>query len=94
MAALIKLRVPDSVKNTLRKLHPLLKNKIRGGLDAITQNPTLGKTLKKELSGLSSYRVGHFRIIYRIESTKIIEIIAVGPRKNIYLETYRLLKKA
>ena len=34
-----------------------------------------------------------FKIIYRISSKQIIDIIAVGPRKTIYEETYRIIKK-
>jgi len=34
------------------------------------------------------------RIVYRISGKKFIDIIAVGPRKNIYQETYKLLKKS
>ncbi len=44
-------------------------------------------------SGLRSYRVSRFRIIYRLVQEKRIEIIAVGPRERIYEETYRLVTK-
>ncbi|MCL5277189.1 MAG: type II toxin-antitoxin system RelE/ParE family toxin, partial [Deltaproteobacteria bacterium] len=50
--------------------------------------------LKDELTGLRSFRVGSFRIIYRISTRKIIEIVAIGPRERIYEETFRLLKKS
>jgi hypothetical protein len=34
-----------------------------------------------------------FRIIYRISSDRIIEIVAVGPREPIYEETFRIFCK-
>jgi hypothetical protein len=37
--------------------------------------------------------LGTFRIIYRISDQKLIEIVAIGPRENIYEETFSLLKK-
>ncbi len=85
------LLVPDSIVKLLRKMHPQLKRKVRAALDEILANPDCGKSLKLELAGLRSYRVGRFRIIYRVRPEKIIELVAVGPRKTIYEETYRLI---
>ncbi len=51
------------------------------------------KLLRDELAGLRSFRVGRFRIIYRISGKKLIEIVVIGPRECIYEEIFRLLKK-
>ncbi|MBW1774034.1 MAG: type II toxin-antitoxin system RelE/ParE family toxin [Deltaproteobacteria bacterium] len=59
----------------------------------MTKEPDFGKPLKDELEGLRSIRVNRFRIIYRIEGSKVIQIVAIGPRSSIYEETYRLIKK-
>ena len=85
------LRIPDAMVNRIRGMHPQLKRKIRAALDEIIHNPVCGKQLKLELAGLRSYRVGRFRIIYRITPDKTIELVAAGPRKTIYEETYRLI---
>jgi mRNA-degrading endonuclease RelE of RelBE toxin-antitoxin system len=50
-----------------------------------------GKDLQDELTGLKSYRIGTFRIIYRLVEKHHIEVVAIGPRKNIYQETYRII---
>jgi mRNA interferase RelE/StbE len=76
----------------LRSLHPDIKKKIKSALKMISEDPCVGKALKDELEGLKSYRVKRFRIIYQIEKDKEINIVAVGPRANIYEETYVLLK--
>jgi len=44
------------------------------------------------LARLRSFRVGRIRIIYR-ESQDAIDIVAVGPRKSIYEETLRLVRR-
>ena len=88
-----KLRVPDQVAKLIRKSHPELKRKIRSALERIQADPQVGKHLKDELAGLRTYRTGRFRIIYRSSSHNIIDIVAVGPRRIIYEETYRLIKK-
>ena len=88
-----KLRVPDGVVALIRGCHPQLKRKIRAGLRHILTEPDSGKSLKEALEGLKSYRISRFRIIYRISSKQIIDIVAIGPRKNIYEETYKIIKK-
>ena len=77
----------------IRGMHPHLKSKIKASLLTILADPNSGKAIRDELVGLRSFRVGHFRIIYRIASTKQIEVVAIGPRERIYEETFRLLNK-
>jgi mRNA interferase RelE/StbE len=88
-----RLRVPDETADFLRSLHPGIKRKIKAALNLIASDPGAGKSLRDELRGLRSFHVGRFRIIYKVTSKRIIEIVAIGPRKTIYDETYRLLKK-
>ena len=89
----LKLRVLVEIVAFIRGCHPQLKRKIRAGLQHIVTEPESGKSLKDELGGLKSYRISRFRIIYRMSSKKIIDVIAIGPRKTIYEETYRIIKK-
>jgi mRNA interferase RelE/StbE len=90
--SLYRLRVPDSVAEMLRNMHPESKRKIRASLQIILGNPNEGKGLRDELAGLRSMRVSRFRIVYRVRRN-IIEILAVGPRTRIYEETARLIKR-
>lgn len=90
---LYKLRVPDDVADLIRSMHPHIKKKVKSSLKMILSDPESGKELKDELSGLRSFRVSRFRIIYRI-SGKQIEIAAIGPRERIYEETYQILRKS
>jgi mRNA interferase RelE/StbE len=87
-----RLRVPDEVALLVRGMHPDLKRKTRASLKTILADPSSGKALKNELAGLRSFRVGTFRVIYRV-MRNMIEIVAIGPRERIYEETYRLLKR-
>lgn len=88
-----RLRMTAETTDFLLSLHPEIKRKIRAALDIIASEPGAGNCLHDELKGLNSFKVGPFRIIYRIASKRIIEIVAVGPRKAIYQETSRLLKR-
>jgi mRNA interferase RelE/StbE len=88
-----RLRVPGPVAELVRGLHPELKSKVRAGLDVIRTDPSVGKELRDELAGLRSLRVGRFRIIYRIAPRRLIDLVAIGPRRTIYQETLRLLRR-
>jgi mRNA-degrading endonuclease RelE of RelBE toxin-antitoxin system len=87
-----KLRVPDEVAELVRGMHPTLKRKTRATLKTILADPSSGRALKNELAGLRSFRVGTFRIVYRV-IRNVVEIVSIGPRERIYEETYRLLKR-
>jgi mRNA interferase RelE/StbE len=93
MPSQAKLRVADDVKALIRNLHPILKKRVRAGLEEILEDPFCGKALKDELAGLRSLRIRRLRIIYRLSQQGRISIVAVGPRKNIYEETFRILSR-
>ena len=88
-----RLRVPGRIEELVRGLHPDLKRKIRAGLDVIRTDPAAGKELRDELAGLRSLRVGRVRIVYRVAGRRLIDLVAIGPRRTIYQETLRLLRR-
>jgi mRNA interferase RelE/StbE len=89
-----KLRVPDHIVSLIRGMHPVLKKRVKAALSQISNDPYCGKALKEELSDLRSYRIKRFRIIYKASKKKQINIIALGPRKYIYEETFRIIGKS
>jgi mRNA-degrading endonuclease RelE of RelBE toxin-antitoxin system len=62
-------------------------------LKAILSDPHGSNPLRHELEGLKRFKVGWFRIICRKPSRDTIDIVAIGPRKDICEETYRLVRK-
>src|SRR4030043_357828 len=63
---------------------------IKKGLSALKK----GKAKLYTLEGLQSIKVGKFRVIYKTATDKrIIQVVAIGPRKTIYEETLRLLQR-
>jgi mRNA interferase RelE/StbE len=88
------LRVPDAVAALVRSMHPQLRREVRAALQAIQESPaTAGKALRDELVGLQSFRVRHWRIMYRVMPEHYIDIVAIGPRRHIYQETYRIISR-
>lgn len=92
MGASFRVRVPTALADALAAFHPDLKRKIRAGMDAIGDDPAVGKPLREELEGLRSLRVGRFRIVYRV-GRQVVEVVAVGERTTIYQETLRLVRQ-
>jgi len=81
-----QLRVPTEAAQLIRSLHPAIKRKVRAALWAIVEAPTSGKPLKEELVGLRSYRIGRFRVVYRIADDRSVEVVAIGPRSYSFSE--------
>ena len=74
-----------TARTLIRHLHPDLKTIVRRRLKALSENPSAGKKLEKELAEYFSLRAGRYRIIYKINDTdKVIEIHYVGHRKDVY----------
>jgi len=58
-------------------------------VDALREQPEIGKPLRRELEGSWSGRVGRYRVIYRW-SRGLLAVVLVGPRATIYEEASRL----
>jgi mRNA-degrading endonuclease RelE of RelBE toxin-antitoxin system len=85
MAGDYKLIYSATSRDQIKKLHPQLKPLVKSKIEKISENPYVGKSLQKELSGYISFRAKRYRIIYKVkEDFKIIEIHYIGHRKDIY----------
>lgn len=67
------------------KLDGAVKERIHKAIIRISEYPELGKHLTGLLSGRWSYRVGDWRILYKIRKAEvIILILTVGHRSRVY----------
>ena len=88
-----KLRLPEHLVVLIRDLHPEIKGRILGSLRTLDMEPYTGRRLKDEMEELRSLKVKRLRIVYRLATQEEIQIVAIGPREQIYEETYRLIMK-
>ncbi len=66
----------------IKKAHQLAINLV---LQDIKETPSVGKPLTRELTGKFSYRVGVYRIIYKVSKTdKVVYILTAGHRATVY----------
>jgi len=71
----------EKVFRSDRKLYQRFLN----AFQAISQDPTQGKPLHGELKGLSSYRMGSYRILYEVHHGRLVVVIVdLGHRKDVY----------
>ncbi len=68
-----------------KKLRKTVRARVREALISLESRPHAEKRLHGDLRGNYSLRVEKLRIIYSIsERDKIVQVIAIGPRKKIY----------
>jgi mRNA interferase RelE/StbE len=69
----------------LKKLPSPTKKRVTSAIEQVLLNPYTGVRLRGELEGLLRWRVGNYRIIYKIDEGKhLVILIDVGPRKSVY----------
>jgi mRNA-degrading endonuclease RelE of RelBE toxin-antitoxin system len=88
-----RLEMPRTLRTLIRHLPPELKAKVKAALRSIAENPYRAKELGEELAGLRSCRIAKSRIIYRIVRSTV-EIVALGPRAEIYERAAAELSKS
>ena len=82
---MFKIKLTAKAKKELKDISKLYKNAIAEAIGEIKQDPFSGKPLSRELIRKFSYRVGDFRIIYKINKRdKIVIILTAGHRSIIY----------
>lgn len=80
-----KLIISPRAKKELKKLKDSHKIAIVSVLDEIKEDPFSGKSLTRELTGRFSFRVGVYRIIYKInKKDSIIDVLSAGHRGKVY----------
>ena len=78
-----RLVMAQDVRDLVSHLPPKFKRKTKLALQALSKDPYQAKELRDDLEGLRSFRVARSRLILRIKG-RTIEIVAFGPRKDIY----------
>lgn len=81
-----KLKITDQAKKQLKAISKVYQqHAIYAALEDIRSNPFSGKPLIRELFGKYTYKLGTYRLIYKInKKDRIVYIINVGHRSIIY----------
>ncbi len=89
-----RVRYTPEAAGRIRRLHPQVKQEIREAIRTLLDSPLEGHVLQYELSGYRSYRIMRsYRIIYRLnDEERTIDVVFVGPRRNVYEELLSLVR--
>lgn len=80
-----RIKYTDEALKTIEGMDKIIKKRVKKGIEYLARDSKQGKMLTRELRGRWSYRVGDYRIIYRIYHQElIIMVLAIGHRKEIY----------
>lgn len=80
-----RIIISPRAKNQLKSIKKIHKNALESVIEDLKDDPFLGKPLGRELAGKYSYKVGVYRIIYRIyKQDKTVQIISAGHRSTVY----------
>lgn len=82
---MFKLVISPQAQKELKRISKEHQRAIRIALSDLKEDPFLGKSLTRELTGKFSYRVSVYRIIYKIsKQDKVVSILTTGHRSTIY----------
>lgn len=77
--------VAPVAKKDLKTIARIYRKGIAEAIDTLKDDPFSGKPLTRELTGRYSYKVGVYRVIYKInEKDKVVYVINAGHRATIY----------
>jgi mRNA interferase RelE/StbE len=77
--------IPPHVAEIIRHLPPELKQSIKRSVRSLSADPSPGDPLIGKLSGLWSFKVRRFRIIYEWDrKARVLRIFAIGHRREVY----------
>ena len=75
----------EEAARRIGKLDKAVKDRVEKAVDRLAAHPELGKRLTGLLSDRWSYRVGDWRILYKIRKTQLIVLVlTVGHRSKVY----------
>ena len=75
----------EEAAKLIGKLDGPIKERVRKGIIRLSEHPELGKRLTGLLNDRWSYRVGDWRILYRIRKAELLVLIlTVGHRREVY----------
>lgn len=75
----------EEAARRIGKLDKAVKERVGKAVKKLSEKPELGKRLTGLLSDRWSYRVGDWRILYKVKKSEVlILILTVGHRRDVY----------
>lgn len=78
-----------SASAALKDLDHLVAEAVLDALGELERDPLIGHALRGRLTGLRSYRVGVYRIIYQLRDESTVRVVAIRHRGDAYTSAPR-----
>ena len=79
------IKITARAKRELKQISKEHSKFLASIFEELKEDPWVGKSLTRELTGRFSYRAGMYRIIYKVnKEDKIVQIITAGHRSTVY----------
>jgi mRNA interferase RelE/StbE len=79
-----KVFLARSARAALNGLDYLVAEAVLDALGELERDPLAGHALRGRLTGLRSYRVGVYRIIYQLRDSATVRVVAIRHRGEAY----------
>lgn len=75
----------EEAARRIGKLDKAVRDRVGKAIGRLSENPELGKRLTGLLSDRWSYRVGDWRILYKVRKSEVVVLVlTVGHRREVY----------
>ena len=81
---MVKMAFRSSAVTDLNRIDRSLRKGLLQGCRDIFDDWTIGKRLSGKLAGLRAHRISDYRILYKVQASVRVEIVAIGHREEIY----------
>lgn len=82
---MFKLIISPKAQKELKRIKKTYQPAVKLAFEDIKEDPEIGSPLDRNLTGKFSYRVGVYRIIYKInQDDKVVNILSAGHHGVIY----------
>ncbi len=80
-----KVHIFPKARREIKKISENHQRAVILALRELKEDPFVGKPLREELKGKFSYRIGMYRVIYKIdEKDKAVKILTAAHREKVY----------
>ncbi len=91
---LVIIKITDKFDKQFSKIDRASQRRISLELEKLTSNRYAGEKLVRDLKGYYSLHCDDFRVIYHVDDSDEVILLAVGHRNRIYANVHRCVQIA
>lgn len=82
---MFEVRISSKAERQIKQIKKIYQTAIISALEELREDSYVGKPLSRDLTGRFSYKIGVYRIVYKVnEQDKVVNILSAGHRATVY----------